>query len=525
MSRLPAALDKPYTISITDVNPVTYHEGICLTGHSNSTDSSRVLMIRANSANIYAGKCPDVDGFSGVLVLHGNLYAVVDLPFGSVLQQTKVSKGIYVSEGELILTHPPEISGAFQAALIAEKGSVVHLRDSMYSHGYGDLGMLAVNGSQIMFEHQQNSTPTVRNDPIAGTATYRLAKLVGGKATLATTSDTDVPLFICGSNCGTVGRSALVTAGRVSCTTDESGAKKDDYLVASTSVAGTCHDAGPTPPVSGWIVGQAIDDAAGNAAANVKIVATYTFSSTNGGSAISAYQYGMLTDGSAYPMSLQVIGQHGECIGGAFHSLTPGGVGGWNTCINRVPGSTIAVAATDFADVSGANPMTISNYNLGFTCNSGSYIEWTQSVTYNNVATHVLCVNSFNLGAAPPDYSAILQETLGRGDGGTTRQAITIGNEGYGAPSTPQDNSSGDKLVVWDRAGLKLAIGVSRNELWLQSTGGSICFHTAPTGAPSKTFCVDRSGNVSIPSLACPSGKTATLEVGFEGRLTRGPCK
>lgn len=87
-----------------------------------------------------------------------------------------------------------------------------------------------------------------------------------------------------------------------------------------------------------------------------------------------------------------------------------------------------------------------------------------------------------------------------------TRQAITIGAAGLGAPTAEGTQSAGDKLVMWNAAATanKAAIGLNAaNELWLQSSGNNatnkITFYTSnATTVPSRRLTIDSNGRVGI---------------------------
>ena len=85
------------------------------------------------------------------------------------------------------------------------------------------------------------------NAAATGTTTNRLAKIidVGGapKGQLLGTGDTTLGFGICSSGCGTTGTGQIDVLGISNC--DFDGATTDqDYVIASVTTAGKCHDAG-----------------------------------------------------------------------------------------------------------------------------------------------------------------------------------------------------------------------------------------------------------------------------------------
>ena len=105
---------------------------------------------------------------------------------------------------------------------------------------------------------------TIQNATTTGTTQWLLAKIDStGKAVLAATTDTAIPLFVVRSGAGsTAGTYAqLVLLGLTSCTFDATNASGigEYYVVASTIVAGRCH-AQLSPPANGMVIGRMAQD-------------------------------------------------------------------------------------------------------------------------------------------------------------------------------------------------------------------------------------------------------------------------
>jgi len=100
-------------------------------------------------------------------------------------------------------------------------------------------------------------TQTVPNSSSPGTATNKLAILASGAyqaRTALTTSTTNI-VGVCQSGCTTTGNAVLAVGGTAACVFD--GATTEaDWVVASTTVAGDCHDGGATTPVNVQVLGQ-----------------------------------------------------------------------------------------------------------------------------------------------------------------------------------------------------------------------------------------------------------------------------
>lgn len=107
----------------------------------------------------------------------------------------------------------------------------------------------------------QNANPT-------GTESNALVKLVGGQATVTTTSDTSGIIGVCSDNCNNTGLASVQQTGVGPCGFD-GGTTAGDYVQASTTSAGLCHDTGATYPSSGEIIGQVLSTNSGGGNYNI----------------------------------------------------------------------------------------------------------------------------------------------------------------------------------------------------------------------------------------------------------------
>jgi Collagen triple helix repeat (20 copies)/Stigma-specific protein, Stig1 len=110
-------------------------------------------------------------------------------------------------------------------------------------------GQVALRNSAITF--------SVPNDTTVGTTQYRLARLAGSNAVVASTSDTSGFLGIVLGGAGTTGSSDIAQLGQASCYFD-GAITAGDYVVASTTSGGACHDIGATYPSSGQVIGRVL---------------------------------------------------------------------------------------------------------------------------------------------------------------------------------------------------------------------------------------------------------------------------
>jgi hypothetical protein len=98
----------------------------------------------------------------------------------------------------------------------------------------------------------------IDNDPVIGTAPYRLAKLsASGQAVLFGVQDNSGLVGIVQQGAGKSGKAGLAQVGVALCEFD-GGTTAGDYVSASATDSGLCHDAGAQFPQSGSIVGRAI---------------------------------------------------------------------------------------------------------------------------------------------------------------------------------------------------------------------------------------------------------------------------
>jgi hypothetical protein len=91
----------------------------------------------------------------------------------------------------------------------------------------------------------------IANDTTTGTVVNKLAKLSGApsKAIIITTSDVSGIEGVVYGNAGTTGNARIATSGQVSCVFD-GATVAGDYVQASVTAAGSCHDAGATLPTN-----------------------------------------------------------------------------------------------------------------------------------------------------------------------------------------------------------------------------------------------------------------------------------
>ena len=100
-------------------------------------------------------------------------------------------------------------------------------------------------------------TVAVPNDGTTGTTLNYLAKLVGGNAVVAATSDTSGVVGVVAGGAGTTGDAQIAQVGQVSCAFD-GATTAGDYVIPSATTGGACHDAGSAYPTSSQVIGRVL---------------------------------------------------------------------------------------------------------------------------------------------------------------------------------------------------------------------------------------------------------------------------
>ncbi|MBI3665017.1 MAG: hypothetical protein HY236_02135 [Acidobacteria bacterium] len=97
------------------------------------------------------------------------------------------------------------------------------------------------------------------NASVTGTTANRLAKLTGAPSTvvITSTSDTGGAIGVAVSGAGTTGQAQVGTRGQVTCDFD-GATTAGDYVSISSITSGQCHDAGPSYPASGQVLGRVL---------------------------------------------------------------------------------------------------------------------------------------------------------------------------------------------------------------------------------------------------------------------------
>lgn len=125
----------------------------------------------------------------------------------------------------------------------------------------------------------------IANAASTGTTLNKIAKLTGAPSTavIIGTTDTGSMMGIVESGAGTTGNTHIVMGGENLCVFD-GATTAGDYVQASTTTAGDCHDAGSTYPTSGQILGRVLSTNGGGGTYRLAIYPSEIRGSSGGGS-------------------------------------------------------------------------------------------------------------------------------------------------------------------------------------------------------------------------------------------------
>lgn len=139
--------------------------------------------------------------------------------------------------------------------------------------------------AQSRIDISSQSYLPVPNDGTTGTTVNQLAKVnTSGNAVNAATTDTAIPVYIVMGGAGTTGNAQLAVGGAIPCKFDASGGTSGHWVTASTTTAGTCHDAGATLPTTSWTFGFLLTSPGANANGTVMLLSGFMQGAGGGGS-------------------------------------------------------------------------------------------------------------------------------------------------------------------------------------------------------------------------------------------------
>jgi len=150
--------------------------------------------------------------------------------------------------------------------------------------------------------------------------------------------------------------------------------------------------------------------------------------------------------------------------------------------------------------------------------------DWRSRVS---IGGNDLTVATSQTAIADTDY---LMLGLSGASSATNRTTVILNNQGHAAPSNANATSNGDKIVFWNAAGVKTAIGITTNRgMTFQSLGASsegFQWHAAASGTTALVMSVSTAGLLTLgnttllaTSVALTNGAAAAA-----GTLTNAPA-
>lgn len=118
----------------------------------------------------------------------------------------------------------------------------------------------------------------------------------------------------------------------------------------------------------------------------------------------------------------------------------------------------------------------------------------------------------------------------GAASGAANKTAIIFNNNGFAIPDNAGSSSNGDKLVFWNAASVKTAIGMTTNKgMYFQAVGAStegFIWHSANTGTTAQVMALSSAGLLTLSNatlLATNVALTNGAGVGA-GTITNAPA-
>lgn len=426
----------------------------------------------------------------------GNAGGTTTIGAGTGNGGTTTSPSITIPGGGASSSSPMTIQGATYTFSLTGQGQDVNVvgggsnggnlhggnvnLDGGAQSGSGDDGkvtatpILELKGSPSSLDTQ------LPNASSTGTTLSQLVVLTGaGTVVNASTSNTTGLIGIVTAGAGTSGNADVAQAGQVNCVFDNA-TTENDYVIASTTTGGECHDAGATQPSgTAQILGRVLST---NGSAG-----TYTLLLTLGGG----------SGGVAYPMPSP-----------SPSSIAMGNGSSWNAIPFPSPSPSMIVmgTSTGFTPVPFPSPSPSGSYvqttGIGFSATNAS-------TTFNNVSPlttkgDTLSYSTQNVRQAVPGDNGRLVPDSSQTDGWRSATYTQFQN---GVTHTKNYVQYGD-----------FENGATTG--WSLGTVGTLT-NGLPTGSP--TFGSGASGNLSISATASsPVAGVYSLSYASTAATTQG---
>lgn len=214
----------------------------------------------------------------------------------------------------------------------------------------------------------------IPNDGTTGTTVNQLAKVnSSGNAINAGTTDTAVPVYIVIGGAGTTGNAQLAVGGAIPCKFDVGGGSAGDWVVASTSTPGRCHDASSTLPTTSWVFGFLLTSPSSNS--NGTVMLLFGFMQGAGGGGGGSFTGGTLTTELIFAAS--TTGAASFNIPSGTAPSTPGAGDVWRDShgFNMVENATVNGQAQVRSDVASCAASDTNSVAYGAISNAAAVSE------------------------------------------------------------------------------------------------------------------------------------------------------
>lgn len=225
-------------------------------------------------------------------------------------------------------------------------------------------GEIAAGGSDYTQNEPNNAT---------GTGAGLIAKLTSTGVQTILATDTNIPNYagICVSGCSTSGNAKLAIGGFTSCVFDGS-TTLGDYVIASTTTAGECHDNGSVQPTGFNIIGFAAGTNVGAGTYLVDMNVVLTMSAAQGGGKGQTFQthgdsnFNIPATGGTYALNATLTATRTWTLPSA----------------NAVGGGTEVAIVDVTGGINGVNTISVSRKNAD-TIEGGTTIS--MGIAYNGI--------------------------------------------------------------------------------------------------------------------------------------------
>jgi len=232
-----------------------------------------------------------------------------------------------------------------------------------------------VNGGQF------GSTISLSNQSPTGTTLDTLTITTGAPSTgiIAPISTTNGILGICVSGCAASGTGVIQQTGVAPCVFD-GGTTANDYVVASSTTLGNCHDSGVAPPSkptsTAEVIGQVLSTNVGAGTYNVAMTLQAPIPSTFGAISVTSLSCTLVTKTAIYTLTTNDCIVQASVSGGSFTLTLPHTATGQLWTITRTDNSANNLTiAGDSGNVNGQASIQVPANHTTF-CHADGSNSW-----------------------------------------------------------------------------------------------------------------------------------------------------